>query len=263
MNLNDLKRAVVEQFGPMAEAYRTSAVHARGADLARLVALAAPQPSEVALDAGCGAGHTAAAIAPLARSVVALDLSDAMLSAARKLANERGLRNMEFRRGDVEALPFDESSFDLVVSRYSAHHWPNPQLALHEIRRVLRPGGRLVLGDIVAFDAPLLDTHLQAMELLRDASHVRDHSVAQWRAFFGVAGFSVQVVEPFECSLLFNDWVERIATPAANVQVLRALLAAAPEEVRVALQLEPGARTEPLLSFTIPGALLVARPTKG
>jgi ubiquinone/menaquinone biosynthesis C-methylase UbiE len=259
--MSDLKSSVAAHFGATADAYRTSAVHARGADLARLVELAAPRSHDRVLDAGCGAGHTAAALAPFVAQVTALDLSERMLDAARTLAAERGLTNVAFRQGDVEALPFDGESLDLVVSRYSAHHWPNPHLALREIARVLRcnGSGRFVLSDIVSVEAPLVDTYLQAIELLRDGSHVRDHSAGQWQTMLEANGFVVETVEPFVCPLRFDEWVARMATPAPRVAMLKSLLAEAPDEVREALQVAPfdrGAATE---HFVLPGALVVAR----
>jgi SAM-dependent methyltransferase len=107
--------------------------------------IAAVKPERV-LDAGCGAGHTALAFAPRVAEVVALDLTEAMLAQGRKLAKQRDLTNIMFQRGDVEKLAFDDASFDLVTSRYSAHHYPHPLAAVRECARVLRPGGRLLLG---------------------------------------------------------------------------------------------------------------------
>jgi len=139
-----VKQAVTQQFSAVAEHYRTSAVHAAGEDLAHLVAAAALRGHERVLDAGSGAGHTALALAPGAAQVTAVDLSAAMLAQGQRLAQERGQDNITFEVGDVEALTFAAASFDLVASRYSAHHWPHPQQALREFRRVLRPGGRLL-----------------------------------------------------------------------------------------------------------------------
>ncbi len=223
--MDTLKQAVEQQFSRTADAYRTSSVHAAGADLERMVALAALTGHEELLDAGCGAGHTAVALAPSARSVVAFDLSERMLAVTAQLAAERGLDNVATRQGDVEALPFPDASFDLVVSRYSAHHWPKPLAALHEIARVLKPGGRFLLDDIVSVDDYTVDTHLQTIELLRDPSHVRDHPPSEWLALLRAAGFAAEVDFAFPCRLNFADWTQRMATPPAAVALLRERMA--------------------------------------
>ncbi len=252
-----IKAAVDQQFSAVAANYTTSQVHAQGEDLAHMVDLAAPSKTWRVLDAGCGAGHTALTFAPHVAHVTGVDLSEAMLAQCRQNAAARNLTNVDFRRGDVEALPFEDASFDLVVSRYSAHHWPQPQQALREIRRVLRPGGSFVLSDIVSFNDFTLDTHLQAIELLRDPSHVRDHTVAQWRQLFVEAGFSVREGDApaYEWGLFlnFDSWVSRMRTPQANVEMIRTLLANAPQEVRAALRVESDS------SFTLQGAIVVGK----
>ncbi|MBK8798463.1 MAG: class I SAM-dependent methyltransferase [Anaerolineales bacterium] len=245
-----VKQAVTQQFSAVAEHYRTSAVHAAGEDLAHLVAAAALRGHERVLDAGSGAGHTALALAPGAAQVTAVDLSAAMLAQGQRLAQERGQDNITFEVGDVEALTFAAASFDLVASRYSAHHWPHPQQALREFRRVLRPGGRVLVSDIVSYDDFVSDTHLQAVELLRDPSHVRDHTTAQWLAMLTEAGFAAQVRYTWALRLQFDDWVTRMATPADAVALLRTLLSHAPAEVRARLRVEPDC------SFTLQGALI-------
>jgi len=247
-----IKAAVERQFSQVAEHYRTSAVHAAGEDLARLVEATALSGREAVLDAGSGAGHTALAVAPHAARVTSVDLSASMLAQGRRLALDRGLGNVHFEVGDVEALTFADGSFDVVTSRYSAHHWPHPQVALLEIHRVLRPGGRFVLSDIVSYDDFTADTHLQAIELLRDPSHVRDHTAAQWLALLAERGFSAQVIFTWGVRLQFDNWVERMATPAPAVAMLRTLLANAPAEVRARLQVEEDD------SFTLQGALITA-----
>ena len=247
-----IKAAVERQFSQVAEHYRTSAVHAAGEDLARLVEAAALSGQETVLDAGSGAGHTALAVAPYAARVTSVDLSASMLAQGRRLALERGLGNVHFEVGDVEALTFADGNFDVVTSRYSAHHWPHPQVALREIHRVLRPGGRFVLSDIVSYDDFTADTHLQAIELLRDPSHVRDHTAAQWLALLAERGFAAQVIYTWGVRLQFDTWVERMATPAPAVAMLRTLLANAPAEVRARLQVEEDD------SFTLQGALITA-----
>lgn len=252
MHTQTIKEAVEQQFSPVAENYRTSSVHAAGEDLAQMVAAGELQGHEHVLDAGSGAGHTALAFAPHVARVVSVDLSAAMLAQGERGAQERGLRNIEFRQADVEALPFENGSFDLVTSRYSAHHWPHPQRALGEFRRLLRPRGCFLLSDIVSYDDFAADTHLQAIELLRDRSHVRDHTVAAWLQLLAEAQFAAAVVFTWEVRLEFEAWVQRIATPPEDVAMIRRLLDHAPVEVRARLKVEDDC------SFTLQGALIKA-----
>ncbi len=234
----DLQNSVSERFGAQAEAYVRSAVHAQGPDLAALDALLAASPGGRVLDLGTGGGHAALTAARHAGEVVALDLSEAMLAAAAAEAARRGLGNLRFRQGSVEALPFDAAAFDWVISRYSAHHWPRLDLALAEARRVIRPGGRAVFMDIVAPDSPLLDTWLQGLELLRDPGHVRNRGRGEWRQALTAAGFRVDEAREHKVALAFAAWVARIGTPAPLVRALRVLQQAAPREVAEALALQ-------------------------
>jgi SAM-dependent methyltransferase len=252
MSASSIKDTVVQQFGAVAGNYRTSSVHAAGEDLAQLVALAELAGSEQVLDAGSGAGHTALAFAAYAAHVVSVDLAETMLAEGRRGAQERGLHNVDFRQADVESLPFTDGAFDVIVSRYSAHHWPHPQQALAEFRRLLRPGGRLLIGDIVSYDDFAADTHLQAIELLRDRSHVRDHTAAGWIAMLAQAGFAATVAFTWPVRLDFAAWVERIQTPADDVATIRRLLDHAPSEVRALLHVEADH------SFTLQGAIVKA-----
>ncbi|GHH60725.1 class I SAM-dependent methyltransferase [[Pseudomonas] boreopolis] len=225
-------QVVQAQFGEQAEAYLRSAVHAQGSEFAELQAALAARPRARVLDLGCGAGHVAFHLAPLADEVVAYDLSAQMLDVVASAAAERGLDNIRTVRGAAERLPFADAEFDVVASRYSAHHWSDVGQALREARRVLKPGGTAAFIDVMAPGAPLLDTHLQAIELLRDTSHVRDYSAAEWLRLAGEAGLQVQKLHRQRLRLEFAPWVERMRTPELFRQAIRSLQQGVGAEVR-------------------------------
>jgi ubiquinone/menaquinone biosynthesis C-methylase UbiE len=224
---------VAQQFGNTASAYLTSSVHAQGADLSMLREMAAALPKRpVVLDLGCGAGHAGFAVAPVAESVTAYDLSPQMLAVVAGAARERGLDNLVTRQGDVAELPFADASFCMVVTRFSAHHWLDVPAALREIKRVLKPRGVVVIIDITAPETPLHDTTLQAVELLRDGSHVRDYRPSEWLRMLDDAGLKAERVNDWKLQMKFDEWTARMRTPAERVTAIRSLLHSAPQETR-------------------------------
>ncbi|MEF9386964.1 class I SAM-dependent methyltransferase [Ralstonia solanacearum species complex bacterium KE056] len=223
---------VDRQFGQMAQAYLTSAVHAQGADLDALAALARATPHANVLDLGCGGGHVSFAMAPHAATVVAYDLSADMLDVVAAEGARRGLTQLRTRAGRAEALPFDDGAFDLVATRFSAHHWYDVRAGLAEARRVLKPGGRLAVVDIVAPEIPLLDTLLQTAEVLRDASHVRDYRLSEWQAMLTAAGFRPGTPRTWKLTMAFDSWIARIRTPQVRADAIRDVFDRAPDEVR-------------------------------
>jgi SAM-dependent methyltransferase len=229
--------AVLEQFDPQARAYLTSAVHSAGPDLERareLVQIALPPRASI-VDVGCGAGHLAFALAPQVACVAAVDPSPGMRATVEAAARERGLTNVTTHAADAAALPFTSATFCAAASRYSAHHWRDVPAALREMRRVLKPGGYLLMIDALGEDSPLVDTHLQALELLRDPSHVRDLAVAEWRAALTGAGFTTIEERVWPTRIEFGAWIERMRTPPESVAAIRRLEAGAPREVSDAL----------------------------
>jgi ubiquinone/menaquinone biosynthesis C-methylase UbiE len=211
------------QFGSRAEAYLKSAVHARGPDLEALVALVGKRPEARVLDLGCGGGHVTFNVAPQVREVVAYDLSPEMLGVVARAAQERGLGNVATEQGVAEKLPFADASVDVVLSRFSTHHWRDFEAGLREAARVLKPGGMAAFIDSVSPGVALLDTYFQALELLRDCSHVRNYSRAEWEASLARAGLLVRMTSHFRLRLDFASWVERIGTPKVQVEAIRAL----------------------------------------
>ncbi|MWL86355.1 class I SAM-dependent methyltransferase [Cupriavidus sp. SW-Y-13] len=248
---------VAAQFGATASAYLTSAVHAQGADLEQLrqaLAHLKPVAHSRVLDLGCGAGHASFAAASMANEVVAYDLSAEMLGVVAAAATDRGLANIRTQQGAAETLPFDDASFCAVVSRMSAHHWRDVPAALREIRRVVKPGGKVVLIDIVGAEDPLCDTWLQSVELLRDPSHIRDYTPTGWTQLFRDAGFDVEVSPVWRIEIEFASWVARMRTPEVAQAAIRHLWDKAPAEVRERYRVQADG------SFALEAALFTASP---
>jgi ubiquinone/menaquinone biosynthesis C-methylase UbiE len=230
---------VAREYGARAAEYLESPVHAAGEDLDHIEAAVRGAGLRAALDLGCGGGHVTYRIAPHVHRVVAVDLAEEMLAVVRETAASKGLRNIEAQRSAVEALPFDDGEFDIVLSRFSAHHWLDFDAGLREAARVLAPGRAAVFVDSVAPSSALLDTYLQSIEVLRDLTHVRNRGVAEWAAGLARAGFEVTAAKASRIRIEFTSWLRRTRTPALHARAIRALLADAPEQVRANLGVEP------------------------
>ena len=101
-------------------------------------------------DLGCGTGHVAEALAPCVAKVVAVDESGPMLESARARLASQG--NVELRVGTIESLPIDDGALDAAILFLVAHFVTDPARAMAEVRRVLRPGGRLLVVDLMSHD---------------------------------------------------------------------------------------------------------------
>jgi ubiquinone/menaquinone biosynthesis C-methylase UbiE len=125
--------------------------------------------NELALDSGCGTGALAAALAPYVGKVLGVDTNAAYLAAAREL----GLENAEFVEGDATRLPFEYGRFDIAGCLRLLHHVRRPELAVSELARVTRPGGRILIADQLGPVDPLRSLELDRFERVRDPSHQR------------------------------------------------------------------------------------------
>jgi ubiquinone/menaquinone biosynthesis C-methylase UbiE len=185
------KAQVQTQFGPSAQAYVTSAGHAGGQDLERLVTWGRRCGAQRVLDVATGGGHTALGFAGFTPAVVAVDLTLPMLEAARGFVRGKGAVNVRFLAADVETLPFRDGSFAVVTCRTAAHHFPAILPALKEVARVLEPGGSILLQDILGHDDRELAAFILEVEKRRDPSHVRALPQREWTAFLKAAGMTV------------------------------------------------------------------------
>ncbi len=234
------KNKVREQFGRAAESYVRDRGFAKGDDLTEAAHLLQPTAEDTLLDVACGGGHTALFFAPLVRSVVASDLTMQMLKKAQEYIAEEGkVENVTFREADAEDLPFPAGSFTLLTCRIAPHHFPDVPRALEEFHRVLRrKGGRMVIIDTLLPDDPETAEFYQAMEKMRDPTHVRAYTKDEWTRMIEVAGFEVAATRVFPKTHEFQEWARRAGLSREGIQGLNRFFIEAPAKIQDYFQVE-------------------------
>ena len=240
--MDQIHDAVRQQFSQHAKYYAQSKVHSEGETLEVLVDFAEPNGAEKALDIATGTGFTAFAFAPKVAHVTATDLTPAMLDQAKTLADERGLKNIDFQVASAEALPFEAESFELVTCRIAPHHFQDVPQFLLETYRVLCPGGLFCMVDSVCPESERLIEWQNRVEKLRDHSHVWRYPPSQWQNMIEETGFTIEKeVHTHNALQPFSWWADR---PGNSPELVRQLRAAfdelTPEEEPIfAIQGEP------------------------
>jgi ubiquinone/menaquinone biosynthesis C-methylase UbiE/GrpB-like predicted nucleotidyltransferase (UPF0157 family) len=152
-----------------------------------ILAAAEVGPSDTVLDVACGPGVLACAIAQIANHVTGIDLTPAMIDRAKAFQQAHDLANLTWRIGHVLPLPFPDTSFSLVFTRYSFHHFLDPKAVLAEMVRVCAPGGRVAVVDVFTSSAEQAEA-FNRVEKLRDPSHVRALSLEELTGLLGEGG---------------------------------------------------------------------------
>jgi ubiquinone/menaquinone biosynthesis C-methylase UbiE len=176
---------------------------------------------DLVLDVAAGTGHVARGFAPQVRAVVAVDATAAMLEHGWIEAKRAALRNVVFMQADATALPFVDGSFDVVVSRFALHHFEDPAVPIAEMRRVLRPGGRLAVADLICDPEPAIAEIQNRLERLRDPSHTRMLPLDELAELVG--GTDVEFRD-IERSL--EPWLSQSQTGAKEAEEIRVALRA-------------------------------------
>ena len=205
---SDRKRSTASHFGDHATAYRDSAAHRAGDDLDQLARWC--ESADCGLDVATGAGHTAGALLDAGVDrVVATDAAPSMVGTATAT-----FPAVEGVVCDAERLPFDSDGFDAVTCRIAAHHFPEPTAFVEEVARVLEPGGTFAFEDNVAPEDDALDEFLNTVERLRDPTHVRSHTVADWVGWLERAGFVVETSHITTTALDYDEWIATVDASA-------------------------------------------------
>jgi len=221
----DHENRVRDEFTRQAETFSASATITDAALTQRFIDALGEAAQGSVLDVACGPGILSAVIAKTARQVVAFDLTPQMLKKAAQRCAEAGLANVTFREGTATELPFANAAFDAAVTRLSVHHFDRPSRVMSEIFRVLRPGGAFVVADVISSEMPAEAELQNAIEILRDSSHVRMLPGSELKALVTGAGFTVESQTTWDKPREFEEWMG-IVNDASRVPPLRAVVRA-------------------------------------
>jgi SAM-dependent methyltransferase len=183
-----------------AELYRAATEHASGEDLELVVRWCDAGPGVTVLDVATGGGHTARALRAAGCKVVTVDSAPGMGPDVISRAEE---------------LPFADGSFDAAVSRIAPHHFADVRAALTEMARVA--------PCVVIEDTLYVGEDVEEAERLRDPTHVRSYSEAEWRAHFEACGLDVEEVAFVDKRRAVGDWLARTGC-ADEAERVRSLL---------------------------------------
>jgi ubiquinone/menaquinone biosynthesis C-methylase UbiE len=212
---------VIDQFTRQAEPFVERHGYGKQALLELMADCAAVKPEDDVLDVACGPGIVSCFFARRARRVTGLDLVPAMLERARRFQVEQQVTNVDWQAGSCTDLPFPSASFDLVVTRFSFHHFLEPARALAEMARVARPGETVLLCDV----APAADTQaaFNHWEILRDPSHTRALTQAEMEALGDQAGLELLRRESTSLEMKLEDLLAGSFPKLGDADRIRAL----------------------------------------
>jgi ubiquinone/menaquinone biosynthesis C-methylase UbiE len=218
------KAAVQEEFTRQADAYSIAPTVADPGRITQLVEATSPSPEARVLDVACGPGFLALAFAQRCREAVGIDITDAPLVIAERNQRERGLTNIRFQRGDADRLAFADGEFDVAVCRFALHHMEEPGRVLREMARVCRPGGKVVIEDLVSSEHRARGDYQNRFERLRDSSHTRALAPSEMLGLFTVAGLEIERLYSGDLVQNLERWLSNSQTPPDRAEQVRALI---------------------------------------
>jgi ubiquinone/menaquinone biosynthesis C-methylase UbiE len=206
-------KLIRSEFTRQAESMSQAALFNDAAILDRIREAARLTRESRALDVACGPGIVIEALARDAGEVVGCDITPEMLVRAEQRCAQAGLKNVRCVPGRAEALPFEDASFDAVVSRSALHHFLEPGVTLREMTRVLKPGGRLVTVDVTASEDESEAALHNALEIMRDPSHVRMLPRSELQKHLEDAGLRVVTCTPWVNRRELGEWLKITNAP--------------------------------------------------
>ncbi len=212
-NINEIH----ESFARQAETFEVTHMNvSRKKHMEHMIELLSPLNEDSILEVAAGTCACGRALAGTAAAVTCLDTTPQMLAIGNRESQKSGLANIVFVLGDALAMPFLNESYDMTLCRLAFHHIPEYKKAFSEMVRVLRPGGRLVLVDLIAEEGALFQTK-EDLEIARDPSHARSLTKKEMLDLFDNAHLTVTHTDQTDLPVSMEDWLD-VTKPAPEVQ---------------------------------------------
>lgn len=185
-----------------------------------LVEMADIDRQDNVLDVACGPGLLTSSLAPYTGQITGIDLVPAMIEQAKKLQSEKKLSNVNWNIGDVLALPYTENSFSVVVTRYSFHHFLDPQAVLREMLRVAKPKGRVAVVDVFTTSKAQSEAY-DELEKLRDPSHVHAFLLSEFREMVSKVGLTHPQERFYKIDIRLEEQYKSLSLTKADLEMIR------------------------------------------
>ena len=223
---------VRDEFAHQADSFARSPTMSLAETLGVVVDLVPADGEARWAELACGPGLIARAMAPRVGSVQGFDLTPAMVEKARSEAAAAGVENVGFEVGDATALDLPGDTFDGAITRFSLHHIPAPVRVLEEMRRVVKPGGRVVVSDFVTDEDGEAQAWQEGIERLRDPSHWALLTPSRIEALAERAGLVPDLQREVPFVIDFEEWLNRGSGGPANAGLIERLVGEAPPAAR-------------------------------
>jgi ubiquinone/menaquinone biosynthesis C-methylase UbiE len=249
-----IKENAMRQFGKQAEIYSKANIFVDGFHLSKIVERSGVQKNHRVLDIATGSGFLALEFAKKGNFVVGCDITREMLLHAREKQKTLVINDLDLLLSDVESLPFQDQAFDIVSCRFAFHHFPNPEKALREMKRVCRE--TIVLVDGVSSQDYEKSRFHNEIEKMRDPSHVRIYALNEIQKMFDDIGAEIKEISHWDIPQDFEEWMKRAGTDEVKTETIRRLMteSLADDSTGLRVRLENGK-----LGFAYDTIILIAK----
>lgn len=208
-HLADIKR----EFSNQAQFIDNSKMFNRTDIIDQIVLKSNVKQNDMVLDLACGTGIITKSIANKSKSIYAVDITDKMVSVTKEMCESEEFNHIHVLKGNAEKLNFQNDFFDLIITRLSIHHFKNPDIVIKEMKRVLKDSGRIIIVDIYS-SGILEEAELHnAIEKLRDPTHVKALSLDEFEELFEQNSLCVKSIETIETAREYEEWLKITNAP--------------------------------------------------